>query len=65
MKNTEYLFEARISLSASMRKLGFYTTVYVEALDKQGAELRAMELLLNDQKLIGCFFLSAKDFEGE
>ena len=34
------------------QKLGFYTTVYVEALDEQSAEFKAMALLRADQKLV-------------
>lgn len=34
------------------QKLGFYTTVFVEALDEQSAEIKAMELLRTDQKLV-------------
>lgn len=34
------------------QKLGFYTTVFVEALDEQSAEFKAMELLRTDQKLV-------------
>jgi hypothetical protein len=34
------------------QKLGFYTTVFVEAQDQEDAELQAMELLRNDQKLV-------------
>lgn len=35
------------------QKLGFYTTVFVEALDEQSAEFKAMALLRTDQKLVG------------
>ena len=34
------------------QKLGFYTTVFVEALDEQGAEFKAMQLLRTDPKLV-------------
>ena len=34
------------------QKLGFYTTVFVEALDEQSPEFKAMELLRTDQKLV-------------
>ena len=34
------------------QKLDFYTTVFVEAQDPQDAELKAMDLLRNDQKLV-------------
>ncbi len=34
------------------QKFGFYTTVFVEALDEQGAEFKAMQLLRTDQKLV-------------
>ena len=38
-------------LDEEAQKLGFYTTVFIEAQDQESAELEAMELLRNDPKL--------------
>ena len=43
------------------QKFGFYTTVYVEALDDESAELNAMEILRTDQKLVGITLNSKSD----
>jgi hypothetical protein len=34
------------------QKLGFYTTVFVEAQDSQSAEMQAVDLLRNDENLL-------------
>jgi hypothetical protein len=46
------------------QKMGFYTTVYVEALDEQSAEFKAMELLRSDQKLVGDIRRPASSSDG-
>lgn len=43
------------------QKLGFYTTVFVEALNEESAELKATELLWNDQRLIGSMLNTESD----
>ena len=49
------------SVDEETEKFGFYTTVYVEALDDEGGELKAMELLRNDQKLVSVTLNSKSD----
>jgi hypothetical protein len=41
-----------MTLDGEDQKLGFYTTVFVEAQDQEDAELKAMDLLRNNEKLV-------------
>jgi hypothetical protein len=50
-----------VSVNEQAEKLGFYTTVYVEALDDQSAELKTMELLRTDEKLVSVTLNSKSD----
>ena len=43
------------------QKFGFYTTVFVEALNEETAELKATELLWNDHRLIGSMLNTESD----
>ena len=44
----------RISLNGKMERLGFYTTRFVEAADREEAELRAVQIVREDKELEGC-----------
>ena len=50
-----------VSVNEQAEKLGFYTTVYLEALDDQSAELKTMELLRTDEKLVSVTLNSKSD----
>ena len=50
-----------VSVNEQAEKHGFYATVHVEAMDDQSAELKAMELLRTDQKLVSITLNSKSD----
>lgn len=48
VRGENFLFE----LDDEERRLGFYTTVFIEAENEEQAELQAIDLLRNDPKLV-------------